>query len=66
MIEPLGGSTVPGQNPVDTHTEGGRFTVVLDMGFCDEAGMYGSVKTTIRAKAVAIEKPGEEGERIRG
>jgi hypothetical protein len=45
--------------------EGGRFTVMLDMGFCDEVGTYGSVKTTIRAKAVAIEKPGEESARIR-
>ncbi|ACP25665.1 hypothetical protein NGR_c19010 [Sinorhizobium fredii NGR234] len=45
--------------------EDGRFTVMIDMGFCDEAGVYGSVKTKIRAKAVAIEKPGEEGTRIR-
>ncbi|MCZ4092571.1 MULTISPECIES: DUF6258 family protein [Sinorhizobium] len=43
----------------------GRFTVMISMGFCDEAGVYGSVKTKIRAKAVAIEKPGEEDARIR-
>ncbi|WOS61348.1 DUF6258 family protein [Sinorhizobium fredii] len=46
-------------------SEGDRFTVAIELGHCDEAGKYVTVKTTIRAKAVAIEKPGEEGARIR-
>lgn len=43
----------------------GRFTVMIELGHGDEASQYITVKTTIRAKAVAIEKPGEEGARIR-
>ncbi len=45
--------------------EGDRFTVVIDIGSGYELGDYVNVKTTIRAKAVAIEKPGEEDARIR-
>ncbi|MEI2296768.1 DUF6258 family protein [Ensifer sp. MJa1] len=45
--------------------DGDRFTVVMEIGSGYELGDYVKVKTTIRAKAVAIEKPGEEGERIR-
>ncbi|MDK1373367.1 MULTISPECIES: DUF6258 family protein [unclassified Sinorhizobium] len=45
--------------------EGDRFTVMIELGHCDEAGKYVTVKTTIRAKAVAIERPGEEDARIR-
>ncbi|HEV7321559.1 MAG TPA: DUF6258 family protein [Ensifer sp.] len=45
--------------------DGDRFTVVMEIGSGYELGDYVNVKTTIRAKAVAIEKPGEEGARIR-
>ncbi|WP_018009397.1 DUF6258 family protein [Sinorhizobium medicae] len=45
--------------------EGDRFTVVVEIGSGYELGNYVNVKTTIRAKAVAIERPGEEGARIR-
>jgi hypothetical protein len=45
--------------------DGDRFTVMLELGHCDEASRFVTVRTTIRAKAVAIEKPGEEGARIR-
>lgn len=45
--------------------EGDRFTVVIDIGSGYELGDYVNVKTTIRAKAVAIEKPGEKDARIR-
>ncbi|KOF13595.1 hypothetical protein AC244_30630 [Ensifer adhaerens] len=45
--------------------DGDRFTLMIELGHCDEAGEYTTVKTTIRAKAVAIEKPGEEDARIR-
>lgn len=45
--------------------DGERFTIVIELGAADEISDYGFIKTTIRAKAVAIEKPGEEGARIR-
>nr|WP_269808453.1 DUF6258 family protein [Sinorhizobium mexicanum] len=45
--------------------EGDRFTVMIELGHGDEAGKYVTIKTTIRAKAVAIERPGEEDARIR-
>jgi hypothetical protein len=45
--------------------DGDRFTVVVDIGSGYELGNYVDVKVTIRAKAVAIEKPGEGGARIR-
>ncbi|WP_077960816.1 DUF6258 family protein [Ensifer adhaerens] len=45
--------------------EGDRFSIILELAHCDEAGQYVTVNATIRAKAVAIEKPGEEGARIR-
>ncbi|MGE6786307.1 DUF6258 family protein [Ensifer adhaerens] len=45
--------------------DGERFTVVIELGAADEISDYGFIKTTIRAKAVAIEKPGEESARIR-
>jgi hypothetical protein len=45
--------------------DGDRFTVMIEIGSGDEVNNYGYVRTTIRAKAVAIERPGEEGARIR-
>lgn len=45
--------------------DGERFTIVIELGAADESSDYGFIKTTIRAKAVAIEKPGEESARIR-
>lgn len=39
--------------------------MMIELSHGDEAGKYITVKTTIRAKAVAIEKPGEEDARIR-
>jgi hypothetical protein len=45
--------------------DGDRFTVMIELGHCDGAGKYITVRTTVRAKAVALEKPGEEGARIR-
>ncbi|MEI2296767.1 DUF6258 family protein [Ensifer sp. MJa1] len=45
--------------------DGERFTVVIELGAADEVSDYGFIKTTIRAKAVAIEEPGEESARIR-
>ncbi|KOF13589.1 hypothetical protein AC244_30600 [Ensifer adhaerens] len=41
------------------------FTVMIELSHGDEAGKYTTVRTTIRAKAVAIERPGEESARIR-
>ncbi|MGE6786311.1 DUF6258 family protein [Ensifer adhaerens] len=45
--------------------EGDRFTIMIELGAADETTTYGFIKTTIRARAVAIEKPGEEDARIR-
>ncbi|MNY52913.1 hypothetical protein D3C86_1886300 [compost metagenome] len=45
--------------------EGDRFTIMIELGAGDDVADYGFIKTTIRAKSVAIEKPGEEGARIR-
>ena len=45
--------------------DGDRFTVVVDIGSGYELGNYVDVKMTVRAKAVAIEKPGEDSARIR-
>lgn len=48
--------------------EDDRFTVNIDIGSVEQTASevkFHSVKLTIRAKAVAIEKPGEEGARIR-
>ncbi|MGE6783708.1 DUF6258 family protein [Ensifer adhaerens] len=42
-----------------------RFIVVIELTHGDEDSKYTTVRTTIRAKAVAIEKPGEEDARIR-
>lgn len=49
--------------------ESGRFTVNIDIGSVEQSDgkvKFHNVKLTIRAKAVAIEKPGEEGALIRG
>lgn len=45
--------------------EGDRFIIMIELGTSDDVADYGFIKTTIRAKSVAIEKPGEEGARIR-
>ncbi|WP_104663382.1 DUF6258 family protein [Ensifer adhaerens] len=45
--------------------EGDRFTIVIELGAGDDTADYGFIQTTIRAKSVAIEKPGEEDARIR-
>ncbi|WP_104663372.1 DUF6258 family protein [Ensifer adhaerens] len=45
--------------------DGDRFTLMIELGHCDSTGKYTNVKTTIRAKSVAIERPGEESARIR-
>lgn len=48
--------------------ENERFTVNIDIGYAEQTDgnvKFHNVKLTIRAKAVTIEKPGEEGTRIR-
>ncbi len=42
-----------------------RFATMIEISHGDDAGKYTTVRTTIRAKAVAIERPGEENARIR-